>query len=375
LLLDEVESLNRLYNIAGQAGCGVLIYDFTDGPDSDIDQDILVHDIAGPRLVVNSDICAADAITNDNVGPDGLDGGVAGAGRGLSPLAAPVFDFNGSLAGFLDITPSGGQLAGCPSVIARSVIQTTARAIEERSFRRRHDRDWIVALLPPDKVGSGMLLAVDRRQYIVGADRPARATLLTDTAIPESGLPLSMLFETQPMLFRSERAADVPGTLIAVNGKETWPALVTPPLPAGYDRHDHAHAVAHTRPRLDSIGYFCRSATSAPARGGLPPHALRRVYEYIEANLKTSIVIENLAKIADLSRFHFARAFKESTGSTPHGYVMYRRMAKAQELLAETDIPVAEVAILTGFSDQSHLCRRFIKHFGTAPSLFRKSHR
>ena len=80
-------------------------------------------------------------------------------------------------------------------------------------------------------------------------------------------------------------------------------------------------------------------------RGGLPPRALRRVREYIEAHLEETISIDALAGIVGLSKYHFARAFKQSEGLTPHDYLLQCRVRRAQELLANTDLPLSEIAL------------------------------
>jgi AraC-like DNA-binding protein len=69
--------------------------------------------------------------------------------------------------------------------------------------------------------------------------------------------------------------------------------------------------------------------------------------------------------------FHFARAFKQSEGVTPHGYLLERRV----ELLTGTNLSLSEIALASGFSDQSHLARHFRQRVGVSPSLFRWSKR
>lgn len=118
-----------------------------------------------------------------------------------------------------------------------------------------------------------------------------------------------------------------------------------------------------------------RKPVQAPARGGLPPRALRRVREYIEQHIEESIGLKDLAEVAGLSMFHFARAFKQSQGATPNCYLFQRRVERAQQLLAESDLPLSEIAIATGFSDQSHFARRFREHVGTTPAKYRWSKR
>jgi len=103
-------------------------------------------------------------------------------------------------------------------------------------------------------------------------------------------------------------------------------------------------------------------------RGGLPPRALRRVREYVEAHLDETISLEVLAGIAGLSMYHFARAFKQSESVTPHEYVVQRRVQHGLELLAGTQLPLSEIALASGFSDQSHFARRFREHVGVTPS-------
>jgi AraC-like DNA-binding protein len=94
-------------------------------------------------------------------------------------------------------------------------------------------------------------------------------------------------------------------------------------------------------------------------RGRLSPTALRRVGDYIDAHLGKKISIRALADIVGLSPFHFARAFKQSTGVSPHHYLVRRRIERVMELLARTELPIADIALVVGFSDQSHCAPRF----------------
>ena len=108
-------------------------------------------------------------------------------------------------------------------------------------------------------------------------------------------------------------------------------------------------------------------------RGGLPPRALRRVREFIKAHLEANISIRVLANIAGLSMYHFARAFKQSEGMTPHEYLVKCRVQRAKDLLAGTDLPLSEIALAAGFADQSHCARRFREQVGVTPSSYRWS--
>jgi len=112
-----------------------------------------------------------------------------------------------------------------------------------------------------------------------------------------------------------------------------------------------------------------------PTRRGLPPRALLLVREYVTTHLEDSISIQAMAAIVGLSMYHFARAFKQSEGVTPHRFVIQCRVSRAQELLAGTDLPLSEIALATGFSDQSHCSRRFRECLGVTPSRYRWSTR
>ena len=129
----------------------------------------------------------------------------------------------------------------------------------------------------------------------------------------------------------------------------------------------------HVSPSLDKTAILAQ--LHLRIRGGLPPRALKRVREYIEDHLEETISIEALARIVGLSMYHFARAFKQSEGLTPHDYLLQCRVRRAQELLANTDLPLSEIALASGFSDQSHCARRFRERVGITPSSYRWSMR
>lgn len=106
----------------------------------------------------------------------------------------------------------------------------------------------------------------------------------------------------------------------------------------------------------------------AAIRGGIAPRRLRHVAEFIDSHLAESLPLDVLSGLAGLSPFHFARAFKQSTGTTPHRYVLDRRLERARDLLATGNLTVAETAYACGFADHAHLSRVFRQHFGVAPS-------
>jgi AraC family transcriptional regulator len=106
--------------------------------------------------------------------------------------------------------------------------------------------------------------------------------------------------------------------------------------------------------------------------GTLPRGRLRAVVEYVEEHLDTGPSLEQMAAVARLSPYHFARQFKAATGVPPHQYVITRRVERAKELLqAGADLSLAEVASRAGFSDQSVFCRHFKRAVGVTPGQFR----
>lgn len=107
-------------------------------------------------------------------------------------------------------------------------------------------------------------------------------------------------------------------------------------------------------------------------RSVLPSRILQRVKDYVEAHLAEDISLDALAREAGVSRFHFIRLFKESVGVTPHSYLIERRMVRACNLLADSDLPIAEIAYSCGFEDPSYFAARFRRHYRMKPREFRK---
>lgn len=104
--------------------------------------------------------------------------------------------------------------------------------------------------------------------------------------------------------------------------------------------------------------------------GRLSRHTLRAVEEYIHAHLDQNIPLADLANVAQLSEFHFARLFKQTTGLPPHQFVIHQRVERAKGLIAEGRLSLAQIAIDVGFSDQSQLNRHFKRLVGVTPKRF-----
>jgi AraC family transcriptional regulator len=110
--------------------------------------------------------------------------------------------------------------------------------------------------------------------------------------------------------------------------------------------------------------------THRPA-GLLDRRTVDRVTEFVDAELSGVLTLDRLAAVALLSPFHFARAFKATTGLAPHRFVMARRIQRATALLGESTASVPEIAHMVGLSNVSHFRRVFRDHTGALPGQAR----
>ena len=106
------------------------------------------------------------------------------------------------------------------------------------------------------------------------------------------------------------------------------------------------------------------------AGGRLARHALLAAKEYIHAHLDQNISLAELAAVAHLSEFHFARLFKQTTGLSPHQFVIHQRVERAKQLIAAGRLSLAQIALEVGFSDQSQLTLHFKRLVGVTPKRF-----
>lgn len=102
----------------------------------------------------------------------------------------------------------------------------------------------------------------------------------------------------------------------------------------------------------------------APARGGLSKAVMRELRDYVTDHLDEPITVAALATLAGRSPFHFTRIFIRSVGISPHRYIVHRRLQHAMELLRGGQLSLAEIAVRTGFADQSHLSRWMRRAYG-----------
>ncbi len=107
--------------------------------------------------------------------------------------------------------------------------------------------------------------------------------------------------------------------------------------------------------------------------GGIPPYKIRKVIDYIQENLTEEISLKQIAELIGISQYHFLREFKKTVGLTPHKYIMQERVKMAKKLLKKQGkLPLAEVALKCGFSNQSHLTRVFKHQTNMTPKVYQK---
>jgi AraC family transcriptional regulator len=120
--------------------------------------------------------------------------------------------------------------------------------------------------------------------------------------------------------------------------------------------------------------YSSLSPTPPRSVGGLPSRRLRLVLEYIEETLGQPIKLRELAALAAISARHFERAFRQSTGFSPHAYVMDRRLHRARGLLTNRpELTIEQIALQLGFSSSSHFSSAFRRQTRLTPTEFRKT--
>jgi AraC-like DNA-binding protein len=291
---------------------------------------------------------------------------------GLSCAGAPIFDPNGRLALVLD---ASSMTSDQSHTMVLAATKVAARGVEERLFRDWFHNVWTIAAAPFDDSSPALLLAVDTDLRIVGADRVARTAFgLRDESL-NGAVHLSAIFDYDRSVFRCNRDLDAAARFMCVGTDEGWHALITPPLCGSTGWRSPADVAIHSRPRNGMLHNLPILEPAPPSRGGLSPARTHRICEYINSNLDQNISLEALAEIAGLSTHHFARAFKQSVGLPPHCYVLQRRIEHAQHMLRNTDLPLSEIALSAGFSDQSHLARHFRRMTGMSPGLVRLEQR
>ena len=117
--------------------------------------------------------------------------------------------------------------------------------------------------------------------------------------------------------------------------------------------------------------YAVRRRMPVVYKGGLPAYRLKRVLDYVASSLDTTISLSQLAAIAGMSPHYFSELFKQSTGRTPHHYVLTQRIERAKQALRDPKRSVIDAGLEAGFQNHSHFSRMFRRIEGSSPSRFR----
>lgn len=138
----------------------------------------------------------------------------------------------------------------------------------------------------------------------------------------------------------------------------------------------YAQTAAHML-AVHLLRYYASS--SAPVKikepsQGLTQRQVRLVTDFILAHLGQELSLEALAQQIGFSPYYFARLFRQTTGESPHQFVLRHRLTQAQRLLKETGMPLTQLALEAGFANQSHLTQVFKRHLGLTPRAFRQDH-
>ena len=290
-------------------------------------------------------------------------------------VSSPIRDTQGSPLAFVDLLPKETVESPQTKTLLLAIAEAAANAITERIFRIHYRQHWVMAAQCMGEPGKRMLLAVDRDYRVVGADYQARDILRSRGTEFEPGLSLDLFFKVTPAELRGGRGFERLIKLTGHDNDRPWYVLTTSPDlgPSYFEYGDRAQL--HSRPRMETVASLGEVATQRKGSVGIPPRFLSRIKEFIDEGLESGVDIEGLAKTFGYSVSHFFRLFRMSFGMSPHQYIMHRRISLAQELLTQTNLDIACIALKSGFADQSHLCRNFHRFIGFPPGVFRRMQR
>jgi AraC family transcriptional regulator len=143
--------------------------------------------------------------------------------------------------------------------------------------------------------------------------------------------------------------------------------------------HDQEHPAHHTL--LEAASLLRRqidpeaAGEVADSQGRLLAWQARKVRNYVDGHIAERILVADLSAVIQLSEAHFSRAFRRTSGESPHAFVIRRRVEFAAHYLLQTDASLSDIALRCGFSDQSHLCKAFRQATGQPPALWRRMRR
>ncbi len=250
------------------------------------------------------------------------------------------------------------------------------RVWQSRHAFPKHAHDGIFAIGLMERGGS-WCLGPGREDAFVAAGQLA----LINPGQVHSGVPVSGRRMTYRMVYVTlNRFMDLAGDICERPGTVPEFQRIVIPGHAGFAKLMHlcrlmgrpgrrlqkqSVALEAFAPLLANYG----GMTAIQKRIGRQRRAVRKAKEFLSENLDTKLSLQEVAAAVGLSRYHFLRVFKQETGLPPHVFRTQRRIETAQGLLKK-GVPFSQVALATGFNDQSHFTNKFRQFMGATPSQY-----
>jgi len=117
------------------------------------------------------------------------------------------------------------------------------------------------------------------------------------------------------------------------------------------------------------------SGAAADGHGRLLAWQVHKVREYVDSHIADPMRVADLCALIQRSEAHFSRAFKRTFGASPHAFVIQRRLELAGQYMLQTEVPLSDIALRCGFTDQAHLSKHFRQATGETPAAWRRARR
>lgn len=257
-------------------------------------------------------------------------------------------------------TPS--QQMRCPSNHTLTLMTSRRNGGWRGYFHQPHRPGRMVAL--------GDLIFVPAGLAITGSG-PGGAQSMVACSFGKGAAPALAMFEQGWDDRELSRCGDIRSDRIADAMRRLGQEALSP----GFGSDVLVDAITATLP-IDLVRHFQDSVhRGKPMRGGLAMHQLRQIEEYMREWPAGSVRVTDLAALVGLSRGHFMRAFKQSTGKTVHNYVEVVRLDQAKTLLAEGEMPLKQIAARLGFANPASFSLAFRRLTGNTPGSYRNARR
>jgi len=311
--------------------------------------------------------------------PDELGYGNEGRGivQGASDTASPRFYI------FMRNSVGAGEIKGARDRwIAPAALYSASSGIGESSWTITPETVIALRLQGAD--------VEDHNRRVTRTSGPGREFALQPKGTPTRylayrGIKFGQVFLPDALLDRASDAENLPalsGRLrddLSFIPEKTLQTLTSDYLRRAFDTVIPATSLEMEGRALLLVDWLLRVHESprpsgASQAGGLSPRHLRRTCDFMIEHLAADICLDDLTKLTGLTRKHFARAFKQSTGLPPHQYLIMQRIEAAKRHLMGANASLADIALACGFADQSHFTATFRKIVGVPPGTWRLNH-